>query len=71
MTDYVPEIIQFIKKLIESKQAYTVKSGSVYFDTQKFNIKSFHDHVEADTELDSKGKISLFYTIFITMCTVP
>lgn len=54
VTQHVPEIIQFIKQLVDSKKAYSVESGSVYFNTQTFKIKSFFDQIEADTQVDSK-----------------
>jgi cysteinyl-tRNA synthetase len=56
VTNHVPEVVNFIQKLIDSNQAYSVPSGSVYFNTQKFNIKSFHSLQEAESEFDSKGK---------------
>jgi cysteinyl-tRNA synthetase len=62
VTKHIAEIVKFIQRLIDSKQAYIVKSGSVYFDTQKFRIRSFHNQVETDLEIDSKGKT---FTIFI------
>lgn len=43
VTDHIPEIILFIQKLIDNEQAYKTKSGSVYFRTQKFSVKSFFD----------------------------
>ena len=43
VTDHIPEIVKFIQKLVDSNQAYAAKSGSVYFNTQAFKIKSFFD----------------------------
>lgn len=37
VTDYVPQIIRFIQKLITSGYGYITKDGSVYFDTSKYN----------------------------------
>lgn len=63
VTQHVPQIVEFIKKLVDSKYAYVTASGSVYFDTQKFAIKSFFEQTEATTEFDSKG--DYIYIIFL------
>lgn len=55
VTDHVAEIVQFIDRLLKSGLAYSTESGSVYFDTQKFSIKSFIKQIEPESELDSKG----------------
>jgi cysteinyl-tRNA synthetase len=41
VTEFVPEIVDFIEKIIENGYAYE-SNGSVYFDTQKF--KQSHDY---------------------------
>ena len=41
VTEYVPEIIAFIKKIIDNGYAYEA-NGSVYFDTQKFKDADNH-----------------------------
>ena len=61
VTQHVPQIVEFIKKLIDSNYAYVTASGSVYFDTQKFAIKSFFEQTEATTEFDSKGGYICIY----------
>nr|XP_012235778.1 PREDICTED: probable cysteine--tRNA ligase, mitochondrial isoform X1 [Linepithema humile]XP_012235779.1 PREDICTED: probable cysteine--tRNA ligase, mitochondrial isoform X1 [Linepithema humile] len=37
VTDYVPQIIEFVEKLIANGYGYITKNGSVYFDTSKYN----------------------------------
>jgi cysteinyl-tRNA synthetase len=54
VTSHVKEIIQYIERLIDCKQAYVSRSGSVYFNTQAFKIKSFFD-TEFESNVDSKG----------------
>ncbi|XP_024883349.1 cysteine--tRNA ligase, mitochondrial [Temnothorax curvispinosus] len=36
VTDYVPQIVQFIEKLIAKDDGYVAKDGSVYFNTSKY-----------------------------------
>lgn len=36
VTDYVPQIIQFIERLIAKNDGYVTKDGSVYFNTRKY-----------------------------------
>ncbi len=48
VTQHIPEIIQFIQKLIKNNQAYPSKSGSVYFRTQQYSIESFFNPQEAE-----------------------
>src|SRR3989344_5068553 len=35
-TDYIPEMVKIIKKLLKSKLAYKSEDGSIYFDIKKF-----------------------------------
>ncbi|XP_020283326.1 probable cysteine--tRNA ligase, mitochondrial isoform X2 [Pseudomyrmex gracilis] len=37
VTDYVPQIIQFIEKLVANGYGYVTKTGSVYFDISKYD----------------------------------
>ncbi|KAG5344542.1 SYCM protein, partial [Acromyrmex charruanus] len=37
VTDYIPQIIQFIEKLIAKGDGYVAPDGSVYFNTSKYN----------------------------------
>lgn len=41
VTTHIPQIIEFIQGLIAKEHAYVTKSGSVYFRTERFKIKSF------------------------------
>lgn len=56
VTEHVPEIIGFIQKLVDLKKAYVAESGSVYFDTQNFQIRSFFEQVQPNIDTDIKGK---------------
>ena len=64
VSEYVPEIIAYIQKIIENGYAYE-SEGSVYFDTQKFNdgIKHKYPKMEpvsaSDTELCDEGEGAL------------
>ncbi|XP_076233789.1 cysteine--tRNA ligase-like protein, mitochondrial [Calliopsis andreniformis] len=37
VTNYIPQIIQFVNNIVNKGNAYVVKDGSVYFDTSKYN----------------------------------
>ncbi|XP_069695114.1 probable cysteine--tRNA ligase, mitochondrial isoform X2 [Periplaneta americana] len=37
VTNFVPQVISFVQKIIDKGQAYVTEDGSVYFDTSKFN----------------------------------
>ncbi|EEB05407.1 cytoplasmic cysteine-tRNA ligase Crs1 [Schizosaccharomyces japonicus yFS275] len=37
VSEYMPEIVDFVKKIIERGYAYAVEDGSVYFDTEAFS----------------------------------
>jgi cysteinyl-tRNA synthetase len=57
VTKHIPEIIKFILELVKADRAYVVESGSVYFNTQKFTIKSLYEPSQSETASDSKGLI--------------
>ncbi|XP_017878367.1 probable cysteine--tRNA ligase, mitochondrial [Ceratina calcarata] len=38
VTSYIPQIVQFIKNIIDKGNAYVSKGGSVYFDTCKYGM---------------------------------
>ncbi|CAL7950106.1 unnamed protein product [Xylocopa violacea] len=38
VTDYVPQIIEFVKRIMDKGNAYVSKDGSVYFDTNKYGM---------------------------------
>jgi hypothetical protein len=56
VTEYVPEIVAFVERIIRNDYAYEV-AGSVYFDTNKFD--STKDHAYAKLEPWSKGNKEL------------
>ncbi|XP_043664415.1 probable cysteine--tRNA ligase, mitochondrial isoform X3 [Vespula pensylvanica] len=37
VTEYIPQIIQFIANILAKNKAYVAKDGSVYFDTKSYN----------------------------------
>ncbi|KAJ9582496.1 hypothetical protein L9F63_003189, partial [Diploptera punctata] len=37
VTNFIPEIINFVQRIIDRNQAYITQDGSVYFDTLSFN----------------------------------
>lgn len=56
VTEYIPEIVEFVKRIIENGYAYEV-AGSVYFDTNKFDATKSHFY--AKLEPWSKGNKEL------------
>ncbi|XP_076166471.1 cysteine--tRNA ligase-like protein, mitochondrial [Ptiloglossa arizonensis] len=38
VTDFVPQIIQFVNTILDKGNAYIVQNGCVYFDTSKYNM---------------------------------
>jgi cysteinyl-tRNA synthetase len=52
VTEYVPEIVGFVERIIKNGFAYVV-DGSVYFDTNAFDGKN--EHFYARLEPWSKG----------------
>ncbi|THU96744.1 cysteinyl-tRNA synthetase [Dendrothele bispora CBS 962.96] len=52
VTEYVPEIVSFVERIIKNGYAYE-SEGSVYFDTQTFDRAPIHDY--AKLEPWSKG----------------
>ncbi|KAH0828153.1 cysteine-tRNA ligase [Lanmaoa asiatica] len=56
VTEYVPEIVEFVKRIVENGYAYEYE-GSVYFDTVAFD--SSENHTYAKLEPWSKGNREL------------
>ncbi|VDO77455.1 unnamed protein product [Heligmosomoides polygyrus] len=61
VSEYVPEIVAYVEKIIDNGYAYTTSDGSVYFDTKAFegNPKHFYaklvPEAYGDTELLEKN----------------
>lgn len=56
VSEYVPDIIEFVDKIIENGYAYATEDGSVYFDTVKYEHSK---HEYAKLQPWSKGDLSL------------
>lgn len=46
VSEYVPEIIEFVEKIISNGYAYSTQDGSVYFDTVSFDHSKLHDYAK-------------------------
>ncbi|WEJ94257.1 cysteinyl-tRNA synthetase [Yamadazyma tenuis] len=57
VSEYIPEIIEFVETIIKNGFAYPTSDGSVYFDTVKFDNDS--NHVYAKLQPWNKGDLSL------------
>lgn len=58
VSEFVPEIVQYIEKIIENGYAYESK-GSVYFDVIKFNSSPDHTYAKLEpTSVDDLDKIA-------------
>jgi len=57
VSEYVPDIIEFVDKIVENGFAYSTQDGSVYFDTVKFENDPNHDY--AKLQPWNKGDLSL------------
>lgn len=57
VSEYVPEIIDFVKKIIDNGYGYATDDGSVYFDTVKFD--SSEGHTYAKNQPWNKGQLDL------------
>ncbi|QHS75681.1 cysteine--tRNA ligase SPAR_N00820 [Saccharomyces paradoxus] len=68
VSEYVPEIINFVQKIIDNGYAYATPDGSVYFDTLKFDKSPNHDYAKCqpwnkgqlDLINDAEGSLSNF-----------
>lgn len=72
-TDYVPQIIEFIKTLIEKGYAYEAKNHDVYFNVRKFKKYGELSHRKVDDmragsriEVNSDKKDPLDFTLWKT-----
>lgn len=71
VSEYVPEIIEFVDKIIANGFAYATADGSVYFDTVKFENDPSHDYAKLQpwnkgSQLlidDGEGSLSVSETI--------
>lgn len=57
VSEYVPEIVTFVQKIVDHGYAYAGSDGSVYFDVQAFDSSSKHDY--AKLQPWNKGSQSL------------
>ncbi|SCU95556.1 LAMI_0F02872g1_1 [Lachancea mirantina] len=57
VSEYVPEIISFVEKILENGYAYATSDGSVYFDTVRFD--SDDRHIYAKCQPWNKGVVEL------------
>ena len=70
VSEYIPEIIEYIQKIIENGFAYE-SNGSVYFNVQLFDSKENHSYAklvpeafgDAKSLLEGEGKISFCYNL--------
>lgn len=66
VSEYVPEIIEFVEKIISNGYAYSTNDGSVYFDTVNFDKADLHDYAKlqpwnrghADLIAEGEGSLS-------------
>lgn len=73
VSEYVPEIVTYIKKIIENDMAYE-SNGSVYFDVSAFDSKKNHTYAKLvpeayeDVNLLKEGEgILLIWTLIFIM----
>lgn len=57
VSEYIPDIIAFVEKIVSNGFAYSTTDGSVYFDTVKFEHDS--NHAYAKLQPWNKGNLSL------------
>ncbi|GME78032.1 unnamed protein product [Ambrosiozyma monospora] len=57
VSEYVPEIVDFVDKIVKQGYAYSTADGSVYFNTAKFDNDPKHDYAKCQPW--SKGNMEL------------
>ncbi|ODV61731.1 cysteine--tRNA ligase [Ascoidea rubescens DSM 1968] len=57
VSEYVPQIVDFVSKIIDKGYGYATSDGSVYFDTARFDSSPNHDY--AKLQPWNKGKLDL------------
>ncbi|KAH3899646.1 probable Cysteine--tRNA ligase [Saccharomycodes ludwigii] len=57
VSEYIPEIIEYVQAIIKNGYAYATTDGSVYFDTFKFDTSEKHDYAKCQPW--NKGKLDL------------
>lgn len=54
-TDYIPEMVEIIKKLLDKKIAYKSNDGSIYFDIKKFKNYGALSHITPEEQKENAG----------------
>lgn len=57
VSEYVPEIVEFVAKIIDNGYGYSTVDGSVYFDTVGFDSSEKHDY--AKNQPWNRGQLDL------------
>ena len=57
VSEYIPEIVQYVKVIMDNGFAYRLEDGSVYFNTIKFDTDPEHEY--AKLEPWAKGNLKL------------
>ena len=54
-TNYIPEMVEIIKKLLDKKLAYKSADGSIYFDIKKFKNYGALSHIILEEQKENAG----------------
>ncbi len=54
-TDYIPEMVEIIEKLLDKKLAYKSRDGSVYFEIKKFKNYGKLSHLVLENQKENAG----------------